>query len=260
MKNVDATDGVINSLAPYIAAAGDASKRSRWSLLVLIVSSIFGYASFLSARSEAWPWHRLGLLETTRRCMDINAPDHALCTDGDANRAGEFLVRWEYVNTRAKTVAELSKLAVDTTSLKHHVEHQRDIIMDRITSQTVPVLGFGFDANDLGKIATLTFMVMLFVLLLAIRRERQNVQLVRRRAQERSQTSGGQVSLDQVRALIYMRQVFSIIMDEPAERRRPAGFGKKIVYFRPPSMSCAQSRKIYCENASFDPSLFSALC
>lgn len=208
----------IPELNRYIESAGDASKRSRWVLLVLIVSSVFGYASYLSSRTEAWPWHRLELLNTTIRCIQKHDNPHIPCTRREVEAASAFLTRWQYTDTEAHTVDELARLDIDVNALDHHLLHQRDIIMDRIASQNVPILGFTFDVNDLGKIATMTFVILLLVLLLALRRERQNVELLRNRA---IKIAGGSntAALAEARDMIYMRQVFSIIADPNPKRR-----------------------------------------
>jgi len=212
------------SIDHYVESAGEASKRSRWVLLVLIVASIFGYAGYLAARPESWPWHRLELLNLTLRCADVNNKRHADCSDTEASQAGELLLRWEYIKSPVQTVKELEQSPVDVAALKHHIEHQRDSIMDKIANQTVPVLGFSFDVNELGKIASATFVAMLLVMLLSLRRERQNVQLLRSRAildavEDKDSRAPGKLRLSEARDLIYMRQVFSIVSNVNTEQK-----------------------------------------
>jgi len=213
------------SLEHYVEAAGASSKRSRWVLLALMTASIFGMAGYLSAREGAWPWDRLHELDVVEKCVNGTNPKLTACTPKEVEAAAEMLLRWRYADAppildiehapeskKSEMLGRLVKERPDLASeVEHHIEHQRDSIMDHTAVLTAPFLGFSFDVNDLGFVATATFLPLLLVLGLSLRREAQNIRKLRAYAK----TTG---SLATAEDLILMRQVFTIVPPKDDER------------------------------------------
>lgn len=202
----------------YVDFAGEASKRSRWVLLALLVASIFGMAAYLAARAGAWPWDRLRELNVVQKCVNsAKGASSATCTADEIDSSAEMFWRWRYIdfdtNERIQEASprdkpELFRAVIAARQqlddqVEHHIQHQRDVIMDRTAIMTAPFLGFSFDVNDLGVVATVTFLSLLLVLMLSLRRERENIQILRAHV--------GDEAKREALALVSMRQVFTIV-------------------------------------------------
>lgn len=154
--------------------AEEASDRSRRSLFILLVISILVAMAVWNSRLTGWSVRRWEVAQERERQL------HA--TQG------------------------ASKLpdGVDQRQAASDADVQQKVIAERVRFVSVPVLGFGFDVNDLAIVGGVSFVLLLIWFHFSIGRERLNVDELFRRAR-----SEGATALRDTYSLLSMTQVLS---------------------------------------------------
>ena len=191
-------------LSDYVAATNDASKRSRWVLLVLIVTLVFVFAAYHNSKQNAWLRYRVELTSVALKCVR-----QAPCNGEDDHRARAFLLAWKFVSDDD---AKLTFAAIASAyphlerEIDSQLNHQRQLLLDNVVKLIVPFLGFQFDINDLGLYAGIAFVTVMAMLHYSLRREHGNIEFCLQ--------APGQPAGDEVRKLLLMKQVFAGVQQQ----------------------------------------------
>jgi hypothetical protein len=219
-----------------LAAAEEASKRARRTLLFIQIAAVITFIAIwqelrftwlnrrlitaqkvewaLTCRPEAfYPIHPAGLNaqtkpEDTLRCA--NLPFHTV----DTNKSPEYQ-RKELAGAQAKLENEvkgyLNEWGYSLEQVRTMVADLQRVVADRVLNVPIPLFGVSFDVNDLSVISGLSFVILLSWLKFSLWRLRDNVQEVFVRAAEHEPPE-----LADAYDLLRMTQVFTV-----PEARRP---------------------------------------
>ena len=166
------------TLRDYLDAAGDAAKRTRFVIVVIVITSILTLAGFLNSLQAHWMVQRIqktvndpGLTERDRSYVATKFP---LVTSPEA-----------FESTKKEFYSALMKSYVDNTfTIK------------------VPFFGITFDVNDLSLLSGLAFFILLTLFRFSLMREYENTHLAFEAAPEKELVS--------FYNLLAMRQVLTI--------------------------------------------------
>ena len=131
------------SLKDYLETATEASKRVRFTTIVLVVVTVLVFAGFLNSWSHSWSFNRVENLENPYSEYSI-----------------QFRQDCENHNINAKKCEELKKTLHDSL-VKSLVENSYTI--------KVPFFGVAFDINDLGLLGGFSLAIVLAMLRLTLR-------------------------------------------------------------------------------------------
>jgi hypothetical protein len=163
----------------YLEASADASKRSRFFVIVLVVASVLVFAALLNSIQTQWLHLRMLALR------DIHSP-YVQSKIGDLPIDPDDRRRYE-----------ARYLALCESIERAYVEASFVI--------KVPFFGISFDVNDLGLFSSVGFLVILTCYRFFLSRELDNLQISFRAAR-----SLGNWELKKFYQLLSMRQVFTI--------------------------------------------------
>lgn len=141
------------TLKDYLDAAGDAAKRTRFVIVIIVITSILTIASFLNSLQTHWMIQRI----------QATANDPGLANPMNSYVASKFPRITDQVifdDTKREFYSALVKAYVDNT----------------FTVQ-VPFFGITFDVNDLGLLSGFAFFVLLILFRFSLMREYENTYL-----------------------------------------------------------------------------------
>jgi hypothetical protein len=212
----------VTALVKMLEAAADSAKRGRALIFVITFGSIIAFAAAWKALPFSWSQSRVRAV--------IAAVDYL---QDETAKAGNQQARTQIALRRQKMLglgdnkeAWVEHLKQGEQYVQSHgfvdVPHARTFLdaLERERLETVvrvhlPIVGITFDVNDLGMIAGMSFIALMFALRLVLRRELENVKIVFRRARESAMS-------DYAYELLAMTQVLMIpprLKSEPASGR-----------------------------------------
>lgn len=236
-KNLSTLTSDIKHLAedvdfkPYLEAVIAASHRNRSILYILIVALIAIFAAYRNTANPDWLNARLQNFQTAYSCMQGKENTNNSVVKAKCNQAIEYTGNFMY---QAPTGVEpsisseqynlnnnsnfLTPTPTPNTSPSTHtaqsssekaeelrqLQHQIDMLIRQRTenlSIRFPLLGLAMDMNDLGWISGFTLFVLMYIFLLTLRREVDNL----KNAKTKAEQSKNKDNLE----LILMAQVFS---------------------------------------------------
>ncbi|HET8799320.1 MAG TPA: hypothetical protein VFO89_16645 [Thermoanaerobaculia bacterium] len=171
----------------YLDASGDASKRTRNIHFVMVIASVLIFAGLVNSLRSSWMLARL------QASNDIDSP-YVVSKIGKPP-AGPSVTPEAIKSYEARYQEYYAALVVA------YVENSFVI--------RVPVFGFTVDANDLGLIGGIGFVIILTVFLYSVTREVDNLSISFRVAEKL-----GREELSRFYDLLAMRQVFTVPLDE----------------------------------------------
>jgi hypothetical protein len=196
---------------PYLEAAIVASQRVRSIIYILIIALIAIFAAYRNTAQPDWLDSRLQQLQMAYSCMQEkqNTPD---CT-----KAVEYAKGFMYQSLNGSPASsssakyDIQKIILnnnpsptDLSEEGRELRYQIDMLMKQRTenlSVRFPVLGLVMDMNDLGWVSGITLLVLMYIFLLALAREEDNLI----RAKGKAEQSGNKDNLE----LLLMAHVFS---------------------------------------------------
>lgn len=196
---------------PYLEAVIVASQRARSILYILVIALIAIFAAYRNTAHPAWLDLRLQQFQMAYNCMQNGI------TTTECINAVNYTKGFMYQSPTDLPVSKSSeKYKIETDFLKgpsylcnqseerRELLYQIDMLMKQRTenlSISFPILGVVMDMNDLGWISGITLLSLLYILLLALTREEDNLN----RAKLRAEQSGDKGNLE----LLLMAPIFS---------------------------------------------------
>lgn len=209
----------------YLAAAGDAAKRTRTVIIVLVVGSVLTFVGLLNSLPDGWSVERLkklsnaGIALTKRDAFED--PDKEI-KDKDSLKYLEKKIgprppeRFKYAacgprfGDCEKETEEYAEYRKQCEQL--YVAMVRTFVDNTFTIR-VPFFGIAFDINYLGLLSGSGFVIILVLFLFTITRELANLKLAFEVARKRTQ-------LWEFYHLLAMRQVLTIPPTENKQQSR----------------------------------------
>jgi hypothetical protein len=197
---------------PYLQAVITSSQRTRSILYVWIIALIAIFAAYRNTAEPDWIDGRLQQLQMAYSCMQNGEKDRPECGE-----AIKYARNFMYQSTNGaspssssqkydveKNFLNLSSTPTDQNEELREIRYQIDMLMRQRTENLairIPLLGLAMDMNDLGWISGNTLFVLTYIFLLTLRREEDNLN----RARIRAEQSKNKDNLE----LLLMVQVFS---------------------------------------------------
>ncbi len=214
-------------LTDYIGACKAAAARSRFVLLIIVITSVLVFAGYWNSREQSWVHGRRKRLIETVACLrkqekqrssneeTLSQTPGVLRTEGRSNRQ-ESLAPKEAsggaANQGCSTCEADPCVASDRyRSLRHLTDlataeraavAMEDLRVQWVDTIHVPVVGVVFDVNDLSIIGGIAFIVSLLWMVFSGRSELDNVLVTLQEARRRGQ-------LEECYQLLTMEQVFT---------------------------------------------------
>jgi hypothetical protein len=183
----DATGDESLNIQDYLDASGDASRRTRSVHFILVIASVLVFAGLVNSLQHSWMLARIHVSN------DPTAP-YVVSKIGPAPVSPTPTELIAYQNRYREYYAALMKTYVDT----HYIVR-------------VPVFGFTVDANDLGMLGGIGFVVIMVVFRFCVSREVDNIVLSFKAAARLKKSL-------QFYHLLAMRQVFTVPDDGEIKR------------------------------------------
>jgi len=208
-------------LQDFLDATSDASKRTRFFMIVLVIVSVLAFVGFLNSVKSSWMLNRI------RSVSDINNP----------YTKGKFGIEPD-IN--------------DPRYVRLHSAMMRNYVENALTLR-VPFFGVAFDINDLGLLSGISFITVLVLLGFSIRSENLSLKLSFKTA--KILTNENNVGFETFYDLLAMKQVFIIPQTNTGEITREThkqrGYTIAVVKFIP-KLICFLPVLIYLLVAIFD--------
>jgi len=163
-------------LKDFLEATTDSSRRTRTTLIVLVVACVLAFAGFLNSLPTGWMLQRV----------------QAVSDPAGAYVERKLGVRGELTDERYRSLQGAITRAY----------------VDNALAVRVPFFGITFDINDLGLIAGFAFITVLTLLRFGIRTETVSLRLAFKAATEVAR--GDRRQLETFYDLLAMRQVFTL--------------------------------------------------
>ncbi len=180
----------------YLKAAADASARTRSVTIAMTVASVVIFGALINSLQHQWMLERLQALDNPR---------------------SEYVARkiGPYPQSVGKTAASFREEEVCYYDrYKMFYEAVARAYVDNSLSTRVPLFGFSVDANDIGIIGGVAFVVLLFMYRYSLGREVENLRIARQQASYFKQRK-------EFYLVLAMQQVFTI---PPSETRTRSTF------------------------------------
>jgi hypothetical protein len=207
----------------YLEAAGDAAKRTRTVILVLVVASVLTFVGLLNSLSDTWMAKRVQTL--SKAGIALTKPPDAL--DEDDNKA------LGYLQEKIGLAPSKYREGKETDEYKEYKKHYDELYIGMVRAYVentftirVPFFGIAFDINYLGLLGGLGFVIILVLFRFTITRELDNLKLSFEEAQARTQ-------LWQFYHLLAMRQVLTTPPMKQKKRSKFMQFIPKMICFLP---------------------------
>jgi hypothetical protein len=137
----------------YIQAFSSSSNRVRYVIIVVTVANLFILSQFWSSRPKSWIHARIHAMRDTLETME-------------QRRAG--------ANTPLPKAAVIRNLMTED-AVKLHLEQLENAYVSRVVETQIPILGIGFDVNDLGVFGGISFILLLTLLCYCLMRQYENL-------------------------------------------------------------------------------------
>jgi hypothetical protein len=194
----DTSETYKRDIQDYLDACGEAAKRTRNVIIVLVIATVLVFAALLNSQQANWMHRRLITMG------DIHS-SYVESKLGPYPQLGNFKDDAAYkdaVTAYDRRYSDLWGAVVRT-------------YVDTSLVIRVPFFGFSFDVNDLGLLGGVGFVIILVCLRFCLTREVNNLRLSFDQAR---QTSGEE--LREFYTLLAMRQVFTVPITEHIIRSR----------------------------------------
>jgi hypothetical protein len=172
----------------YLEATSDAAKRTRNASISVVVASVLVFAGLLNSLQHSWMLQRLRTwneMDSAYVRSKIGEPPKRTVPMSSVDPAYEAALRG-YLDRYKEFYSALIRTYVDNSYVIR-----------------VPFFGFRVDANDLGLIGGIGFVVLLIILRFNISREVDNLRMAFAEAKRLNQ-------LSEFYVLLAMRQVFTV--------------------------------------------------
>ena len=157
-------------VSAYIAAAAEASDRSRWTIVTVAFASVIVFAAFWNSRADAWLPERLQEARCAMQSLNLTP------TELSALSAAER-------ELFAKCDAAVKKRGIATKEgVKIFTEALTRATLENAVLVRAPIFGIAFDVNDLGILGGFALSVILLMLQYSLARELDNLRLTFARA------------------------------------------------------------------------------
>jgi hypothetical protein len=152
----------------YIALVDEASARVRRVIYVMVVASALIAAAAWNYRTSSWDNLRLAVVDFAAAHLG-EEPER---TTADSEQAYLLPYAKAYVKALHKEWKPDAATKAALLDRQKTMQHGFDDTYGHIK---VPILGIGFNANDIGLVGGFGLMVVVFVLVLSMMRERANI-------------------------------------------------------------------------------------
>ena len=181
----------IDYLSEYIDKCSQASNRSRYVLVILVITSILSFISFWNSRQSSWV--NLRAKKTIEAYNFKTWKPYTNLKD----------IKTDYTNYfDAREFATLRDINDSITLKDQSLSLQRQK-QDRVNDINISFLGVHFDVNDLGFFSSFTFFVLLLWFKFSLNREFRSIDLTTSRFMNENEQK-------LVTELLSMHQIFSI--------------------------------------------------
>jgi len=186
----------------YLDATSDAAKRSRNASITVVIASVLVFAGLLNSLQNSWMMQRL------HECNDMNS-NYVTSKIGVRPQTNDRTIIAAYENRYKEFYAALMRTYVDNSYVIR-----------------VPFFGFRVDANDLGLVGGIAFVIILIMLRFSISREVDNLNTSFTEAETLGQ-------LPEFYVLLAMRQVFTVPASDSINRTPFLMWVPKLFCFAP---------------------------
>lgn len=226
----------------------EASDRGRWVLLVMQVACIVVFMAAWHEVPGSWTYARLRTAQIAVWFLDCSSQEHPEMTSESQFRNELEKIKHDNCHFTADDASSQPKssyndsnckrtqqnpLCADTSEItnakkflarrgfspvqaRKYLENLEASFVERTMNVTVPFLGITLDANDLGLLGGITFLLLLTWLLYSLRREEENVAMLFDKTRTKDE------DLLPNYQLLSMTQVFTIPKKIRAKRNRLA--------------------------------------
>lgn len=167
------------TLRDYLDAAGDAAKRARFVIVVIVITSILTFAGFLNSLQVHWMVQRI----------------QATANDKGLQDAQRSYVATKFPQIKDQTTFDNTKKEFYSALIKSYVDNTFTI--------KVPFFGITFDVNDLSLLSGLAYFILLILFRFSLMREYENTHLA-------FEAVGDKDNMVSFYNLLAMRQVLTI--------------------------------------------------
>jgi hypothetical protein len=194
----------------FLQAVIESSKRTRFVIITSIIASVLVLVGLINSIKHQW------MLE---RVWEFSNPksDYLESKLGPPPRQMDFLVNGTAGNATNAVLHSYSE-AMSEYSRGYHSFYDALVksYVDNLTTK-VPVFGFGIDANDLGLIGGLAFIVILVMYRFSLKREINNLKIACDEA----------MRLGQAREFYYLLAMHQVFREPETRYGRPGRFAAR---------------------------------
>jgi hypothetical protein len=180
----------------YLDATSDASNRTRSVIITMVVASVLIFGALINSFQHQWMLERL-------KALDSPQSPYTQKKIGPYPEVGRFPTRQAY------------EAAVTNYNERYHSFYDavaRSYVENALSTK-VPLFGFSIDANDLGILGGIAFVVILIMYRFCLTREVENIRIAHEEAKRFDQ-------LWEFYTVLSMRQVFTIPPSRTIKRDR----------------------------------------
>lgn len=246
----------------YLEAAGDASRRSRITVLIMVTACVLSLVGFWNSRQGSWIMKRI---QVAQNALDwFSFPDSLKKTISEEEIAFPDSVKKEILNglkhNRLPLGVELklpdairiqlskginfksddsTRSIIDQAAFfisqrnirsKRQLQNMLDSLetarMQKVLIIEVPFFGVSFDLNDLGMVSGLTFLAIIMMLRFCLSRELRNLKYI-------FEVAKNQGAIAIYYDLLAMRQVFTVPRAKEYPKSQPYELLPKFLIFLP---------------------------
>lgn len=170
---------------PYLQAVITASQRTRSLVYVLLIALIAIFAAYRNTAEPDWIDARLRQLQLAYDCLQRKD------STGECKAALDYAKGFMYTNPNKMPVSSESQMYDDPSiyqpkptvppdqiEMMKELQHQIEVLITQRTESLevrIPLLGLQMDMNDLGLISGITLFFLMYIFLLLLTREEENI-------------------------------------------------------------------------------------
>jgi hypothetical protein len=178
-------------LGQYIHAFSSSSNRVRYVVIIITIASMFVLADFWNSSQKSWIHARVHAMRDTLEVLQ-------------QRRSGK--------NIPLPKAAVIRHLETED-AVKLHLEQLENAYVSRVLETQIPILGIGFDVNDLGLFGGVAFVLLLILLSYCLMRQYENLFLCLWKVQtihERDSIESRESKANLLYHALAMAQVFTL--------------------------------------------------